>query len=236
MKITINKATNLEVYSQIPDFNPGMGIANAIARYGGTSSDYEELEVTDIQRLDYQPIRNTVSSVNSVYKPIIGCTNVTSLSTLTLASTRHYFIPFLSNIDVYINTFRINVTTNRNVNIKLGVYDNISNNNNDSPGNLLITSSNINTNVLGDITVNLTITLLSNTIYWICLGTSSSTQATVRSLAVGSIQTTLGWLPNSNNAVTHLYYVSSNQHLFDPAPAYSLLTSGTGSIPAIYYY
>lgn len=237
MKIVIKKSTNLEVYSQEPDFQTGLGLSNAVAMYGGVESDYEEITVTAEERKLYNSNNKKVSPLVSSYKPIVGCTNTTTLSTVTLVSLRHYYVPFISDIDLSISTLKIGVTNSKSCNVRLGVYDNTLDEDSDCPGHLLVTSGDMSTSSIGEITSSCSLDLLCNTIYWFCLSVGcASSSPTVRALALNSIRPLLGWLSNSSNAVTYLYYTSASNILMDPAPSCSLLTVGTGVIPAIYYY
>ncbi len=45
MKVVKRISDGIIIYSQIPNFEPGNGITNAILLYGGNKNDYEEVEV-----------------------------------------------------------------------------------------------------------------------------------------------------------------------------------------------
>ncbi len=49
MKVVIEIATGKPVYQQLPDFEEGKGIANAVAIFGGVPEDYREVEITEEQ-------------------------------------------------------------------------------------------------------------------------------------------------------------------------------------------
>jgi phage terminase large subunit GpA-like protein len=73
-------------------------------------------------------------------------------------------------------------------------------------------------------------TLQPGVLYWASLIASAA--ATVRALAVGSLQTALGRTVGSTTAVGFLYAAGSGSTL--PATAPTSLTAGTGACPAIY--
>lgn len=53
MKVVKNTITEEFVYTSVPEFEQGMGIANALFLWGGSADDYEEVEITTQQWDDY---------------------------------------------------------------------------------------------------------------------------------------------------------------------------------------
>lgn len=100
----------------------------------------------------------------------------------------------------------------------------------DVAGTPLATATGLNTGTTGDKSGTLSFTLSPGQIYWASL--ISSAAATVRALAVGSVQASLGRTANNTTVISYLFAAGSGSTL--PATAPTSLTAGTGSCPAIY--
>lgn len=163
---------------------------------------------------------------------IIGDAGGTALTTLALTASRQYFIPFVVPRTLQILSLRLAVTTASAGSASVGIYENTDVSGNDAPGALLASATGLNVGTTGNKDGNLVLPDLCRPgiIYWASFICSSA--ATLRALAVASVQPSLGRANNSTNAVTYLYAAGSGSTLPNTAPA--SLTEGTGSCPAIY--
>ncbi|WP_162910161.1 hypothetical protein [Azohydromonas sediminis] len=163
---------------------------------------------------------------------IIGDGASTALTTLALTASRQYFIPFSLPRTLLLEALRISVTTASAGSASVGVYANTNISGDDAPGELLASASGLNVGTTGNKDGALTLPDLCRpgSIYWASIICSSA--ATVRALAIASVQPSLGRVSNSNSAVTYLYAAGSGSTMPNTAP--DVLTNGTGSCPAIY--
>lgn len=164
---------------------------------------------------------------------IIGDAGGTALTTLALTASRQYFIPFSVPRTLALLALRLSVTAASAGSASVGVYANDTTvSGDDAPGNLLASASGLNVGTTGNKDGSLTLPDLCRPgiIYWASVICSSA--ATVRALAVASVQPSLGRASNSTNAVTYLYAAGSGSTM--PNTASGALTEGTGSCPAIY--
>lgn len=161
---------------------------------------------------------------------IAGDVAGTALTTLTLTAARQYFVPLAVPRRVNLTGLRISVATASAGTASIGIYDNTQVAGNDAPGALLASVTGLNTGTTGNKDGALSYTLLPGQIYWASLIASAA--ATVRALAVASVQTALGRVVNSSAAVTYLYAAGSGATLPNPAP--TALANGTDKCPAIY--
>ena len=154
----------------------------------------------------------------------------TALTTLALTASRQHFIPFTVPRTVVLTGLRISVTTAAAGTTAIGIYGNTQVAGNDSPGSLLVSATGLDTGTTGDKTGTVSYTLNPGTLYWASL--IGSAAATLRALAVNSIQTSLGRTANNTTVVSHLFVAGSGSTL--PDPASTSLADNTGSVPAIY--
>lgn len=164
---------------------------------------------------------------------IVGDVAGTALTTQALTAARQYFMPLVVPRPVTLTGLRISVTTARAGSANLGIYANAVVGGNDAPGSLLAAiSSTLDTGTVGDKTGSFgtALTLNPGTLYWASL--IGSAAATLRALAVGSVQSALGRTVNNTTVISHLYAAGSGSTL--PATAPTSLTNGTGNCPAIY--
>jgi hypothetical protein len=164
---------------------------------------------------------------------IAGDIGGTALSTLALTASRQYFIPLVVPRDVTLTGLRISVTTASAGAANLGIYANTQSGGNDVPGaRIAQITATLDTGTTGDKTGSFSssVTLTAGTLYWV--SAIGSAAATIRALAVASVQTALGRQVNNTGAITHLFASGSGSTLPDPAP--SSLSDGTGVCPAIY--
>lgn len=177
-----------------------------------------------------QPVLSSAYPKRSATPKIAGDVNGTALTTLALTAARQYFVPLVVPRAVTLTGLRISVTTAAAGTASIGIYGNAVVSGNDAPGSLLASVTGLNTGTTGDKTGTLSYTLQPGQLYWASLIASAA--ATVRALAVGSVQVALGRTANNTTAISCLYAAGSGSTL--PATAPTALTDGTGSIPAIY--
>jgi len=161
---------------------------------------------------------------------IVGDANGTALTTQALTSGRQYFLPLTVPRKVMLAGLRLSVTTAASGTAAIGLYANAQVSGDDAPGALLASVTGLSTASTGDKTGSLNFALLPGTLYWMSLIASAA--ATVRALAVGGIQSSLGRTPNNTTVVSHLYAAGSGSTL--PGNAPTALTAGTGNCPAVY--
>ncbi len=161
---------------------------------------------------------------------IVGDVGGNALTTLLLTASRQYFVPFSVPRMVTLTGLRVSVTTAAAGTASVGIYDTAVISGNDAPGSLLASATGLDTGTTGDKTGSLSLTLQPGAIYWASL--IGSAAATLRALAVGSVQTSLGRTVNGNPVISHLFAGGTGSTL--PATAPVSLTSGTGVCPAIY--
>jgi hypothetical protein len=164
---------------------------------------------------------------------IVGDVAGTLLSTLAMTAARQFFIPLVVPRQAVLSGLRISVTTAVAGTANAGIYSNTVIGGNDSPGNLLAaTATAYNTGTTGDKTSDFSsnLTLQPGTLYWASVICSAN--PTLRALAIGSIQSSLGRPVNNTNIISHLWAAGSGATL--SATASTALTEGTSSIPAIY--
>jgi urease alpha subunit len=133
--------------------------------------------------------------------------------------------------NVTLTGLRISVTTAATGTASIGIYSNTQISGNDIPNALLTSVTGLSTGATGDVTGTLSYTLQVGTLYWACLIASAA--ATVRAMAVGSIQTALGRTVNNTTVISYFYAGGSGSTLPSSATALTF-TYGTGSAPAIY--
>lgn len=161
---------------------------------------------------------------------IVGDVGGTALTTLSLTAARQYFVPFTVPRTLQLTGLRISITTAASGTASVGIYDNTKIGGDDAPGALLASATGLNTGSTGNKDGALSLTLNPGQIYWASLIASAA--ATLRSLAVGSVQTSLGRTPNNTTVISHLYAAGAGSTL--PMTAPTTLTAGTGNCPAIY--
>ena len=161
---------------------------------------------------------------------IVGDIGGTALTTLALTASRLHFILFTVPRPVQLTGLRISVTTAATGTAAIGIYGNTKVAGEDAPGNLLASATGLDTGTTGDKTGAVSYTLSPGMIYWAC--TIASAAATLRALAVASIQSGLGRTVNNTTVISHLFAAGSGSTL--PAIAPTTLTAGTSSCPAIY--
>lgn len=162
---------------------------------------------------------------------IVGDIGGAALTTLALTPARQYFVPLVVPRKVVLIGLRISVTTASSGTANIGVYGNTQVGGNDAPGSLLAAiSATLDTATAGDKNGSISFTLVPGVLYWVSLIASAA--ATVRALAVSSIQTALGRSVNGTTVISYLHATGFGSTL--PATAPTTLTTGTGSCPAIY--
>lgn len=164
---------------------------------------------------------------------IVGDTGGTALTTQALTAARQYFVPLVVPRQVTLTGLRISVTTAKAGQANLGLYGNAVVGGSDAPGSRIAAiTAPLDTGTTGDKTGSFasSVTLDPGTLYWVSL--IASVSATLRALAVASVQTALGRAVNGTTVISHLYAAGSGSTLPNPAP--TALTNGTGSCPAIY--
>lgn len=163
---------------------------------------------------------------------IIGDVGATALTTLALTAARQYFIPFAVPRNLALGALMISVTTASAGSASVGVYANTTRSGNDAPGALLASASGLNVGTTGNKegAVAMPDLCRPGIIYWASIICSSA--ATVRALAIASVQTSLGRVLNATSAVTYLHAAGSGSTMPNTAP--EALTAGTGVCPAIY--
>lgn len=163
---------------------------------------------------------------------IAGDVSGTALATLALAASRIYFVPFAVPRVVVLSGLRISVTSAAVGAANLGIYENELVSGNDKPHTRLAQlTATLDTGTTGDKTGSFASnqTLEPGRIYWAAL--IGSAAASLRALAVASVQTSLGRQVNNTGVISHVYVAGSGSTL--PATV-SAVTDGTGSVPAIY--
>ena len=171
--------------------------------------------------------------VRTATPKIAGDWGGTALSTLALTASRQYFIPIMVPRAMPLTSLRLSVTTASAGAAAIGIYGNKQDGSgNDTPGNLVASVTGLDTSATGDKTGTITggYTLQPGVLYWASL--IGSAAATLRALAVGSVQTVLGRTVNNTTVISYLYAAGSGSTL--PATAPTTLTAGTGSCPALY--
>lgn len=161
---------------------------------------------------------------------IVGDVGGTALTTLALTAARQYFVPFTVPRTLQLTGLRISITTAASGTASVGIYGNTKIGGNDAPGALLASATGLNTGSTGNKDGALSLTLDPGQIYWASLICSAA--ATLRALAVGSVQTSLGRKSGSTAVIPYLYAAGSGSTL--PMTAPTTLTDGTGNCPAIY--
>lgn len=165
---------------------------------------------------------------------IVGDVGGTALTTLALTAARQYFVPFTAPRTLQLTGLRISITTAASGTASVGIYDNTKIGGDDAPGALLASATGLNTGSTGNKDGALSLKLDPGQIYWASLICSAA--ATLRALAVGSVQTSLGRTSSNTTVnttvISYLYAAGSGSTL--PTTAPTTLTSGTGNCPAIY--
>lgn len=161
---------------------------------------------------------------------IVGDVAGTALTTLAITANRIYWIPLAVPNQQNITGLRLSVTTAlAGATAQIGIYSNTIVAGDDIPNQLLTAVTNLDLGTTGDKTGSINHNLNPGTLYWIAVVATGG--ATLRALAVGSIQTILGRQVNNTGAITHLFSNGSSLPSNAPTSGYS---SGTGSLPAIY--
>lgn len=165
---------------------------------------------------------------------IAGDWGGTALSTQAITASRQYFIPVTVPRAMPLVSLRLSVTTASAGTVSIGLYNNTQDGSgNDTPGNLVASVKGLDTSATGDKTGAIAAggyTLQPGVLYWVSL--IGSAAATLRALAVGSIQAVLGRTVGNTTVISYLYVAGSGSTL--PATASTSLTAGTGSCPAVY--
>lgn len=180
-----------------------------------------------------RPPSGTPWPVRKATPKIAGDWGGTALSTQALTASRQYFVPVTVPRAMPLTSLRLSVTTASAGTAAIGIYDNTQDGSgNDTPGNLVASVTGLDTSATGDKTGTIAggYILQPGVLYWVSL--IGSAAATVRALAVGSVQTVLGRTVNNTTAISYLYVAGSGSTL--PATASTSLTAGTGSCPAVY--
>ena len=203
---------------------PGDGTGDAASvAFGKANANFAEL----YGRLS----GGTAWPVRKATPKIAGDWGGTALATLALTAARQYFVPLVVPRAMPLTALKISVTTASAGTAAIGVYANTQDaSGNDTPGALLASVTGLDTSATGDKSGAVAYTLQPGILYWI--SGIASAAATVRALAVGSVQTALGRTVNNTTVISYLYAAGSGSALPDPAP--SSLSAGTGSCPAIY--
>ncbi len=205
---------------------PGDGTGDAASvAFGKANANFAEL----YGRLS----GGTAWPVRKATPKIAGDWGGTALATLALTAARQYFVPLVVPRAMPLTALKISVTTASAGTAAIGVYANTQDaSGNDIPGALLASVTGLDTSATGDKsgTIAAGYTLQPGTLYWI--SAIASAAATVRALAVGSVQTVLGRTVNNTTVISYLYAAGSGSALPNPAP--SSLSAGTGSCPALY--
>lgn len=203
---------------------PAAGEAGRLAYYAGTLWIDDGTDWTPMRNGDALPLRRAATP------SIAGDRSGAALTTFTLTASRQYFVPFVPSRRVVLTELRISVTTASAGTASIGVYGNTTVNGADSPGALLASATGLNTGTTGDKTGSVSLTLDPGKVYW--ASTICSAGATVRAVAVTSMQTSLGRNVNATSVVSFLFVAGSGSTL--PDPASTSLSNGTSSVPAIY--
>lgn len=164
---------------------------------------------------------------------VVGDWGGLALTTQALTAARQYFVPIMVPRAMPLTALRLSVTTAVAGTASMGIYSNTQDaTGNDTPGALLASATGLDTGATGDKTGTLTggFTLQPGVLYWVSL--IGSAAATVRALAVGSVQTVLGRSVNNTAVISYLYAAGSGSTL--PATAAATPTGGVGSCPALY--
>lgn len=191
--------------------------------FGKANSNFDELYA--------RPPSGTPWPVRKATPKIAGDWGGTALGTLAVTAARQYFVPIMVPRAMPLTGLRISVTTASAGTASAGIYANTQDGSgNDTPGALLASATGLDTSATGDKTGAITYTLQPGVLYWVSLICSAA--ATLRALAVGSVQTVLGRTVNNTTVISYLYAAGTGSTLPDPASA--SLTAGTASVPAIY--
>lgn len=153
-----------------------------------------------------------------------------ALGTLALTAAQQYFVPFSVPRSVTLTGLCLSVTTALAGTASIGIYGNTVISGDDAPGGLLASAAGLNTGTTGDKTGTVSLTLQPGALYWASLIASAA--VTVRALAVGSVQSSLGRTVNNTAVISYLFAAGSGSTM--PATAPTTLSNGTGSVPAIY--
>lgn len=156
--------------------------------------------------------------------------NGTALTTLAMTANRGYFMPFINMFSAKtFNSLGIEVTTLTAGTAYVAIFDSAIVSGNYRPARRLYQTAGLDTGTTGEkSTGSLAITLRAGTLYWIAV-TASST-CTMRAVAVGGMNTLLGFTNATTTARTHIYATQSGAFGTD-ASALSY-TISTGSCPA----
>jgi hypothetical protein len=190
---------------------------------GLSVNSYTDIMMRGLDQTMCWPIRTATPK-------IAGDLNGTALSTITMTSSRQYWIPLVVARKITLTALRISVTTAASGAAAIGIYSNRVVSGSDEPDQLLASVTGLDTGTTGDKTGTLSYTLQVGTIYWASVICAAA--AVLRALAVGSVQPALGRTVNNTTMITHLYAAGSGSTLASPAPA--TFTAGTGVAPAIY--
>jgi len=159
---------------------------------------------------------------------IAGDVTAQGLTGQVLIASRQYFVPFTVPCTVSLTGLRLSVFTPAVGTASIGIYGNTRVAGNDTPGNLLVSVTGLDTGTTGDKTGTVSYTLNPSVLYWASLICSAA--VTLRALSAASNQTSLG--RNANAGITHLFAAGSGSTLPTTAPT-SLTDSGSAT-PAIY--
>jgi len=179
---------------------------------------------------------NGVGSVpfieRSDFIKILGDAVAGPLGTLAVITRRLYLFPIQFQRQVEIDGLRINVTNATAGSLcSVGIYSNRELNPvGDSPSVLLRSVDTLTTTVTGDRTATASFIFSKDTLYWI--GVICNGAPTLRALTTANLNSSLGRVPNSNTAYTHLHRNLATHVL--PETITESLTISTGNIPAVY--
>jgi hypothetical protein len=190
---------------------------------GLAANSYADLTMRGVDLPVCWPIRTATPKV-------AGDIGATALTTLAVTSSRQYWVPVVVARKITLTALRISVTTASAGLASVGLYSNRVASGSDEPNQLLASATGLDTGTTGDKTGSISYTLQPGVLYWASLICAAA--ATLRAMAVGSIQPALGRTVNGTTMISHLYAAGSGSTLASPAPA--TFTAGTGSTPAIY--
>ena len=162
-------------------------------------------------------------NTNTWYLPV--AINCTALTTLTLTTNRIYYIPFVPEKTITVNSLAIEVTTASAGTGQVGIYNS---NANYRPNSLLGYIS-IDTGTTGVKSGNVSISLTAGNLYWLAIINTSA--AVIRGVAVGGNKNILGIATGTSAFNTHYFQAGSDELLPSTANA---TTNATGTVPAIY--
>ncbi len=172
------------------------------------------------------PFWHILNPINTSTWYIPYATNCTALTTITLTSSRVYYIPFIPPLNIQVTELAIEVTTAATGIGYIGVYTS----NNYRPSTLISGSEvYIDTGTTGVKSGTALLNLTAGQLYWLALINSGG--ATIRAVAVGGVQPLLGIATGGTAWNTHYFQAWSGGTL--PTTA-GTLSNGTGAQPAIY--